>query len=183
MSAEMILLYTCGAAFLLFVIVMGLGGHVMPTGSMVRSPTRRGDIVIGIFGVIMLTGAVFTAFGGWNYFFGAKKADVYDGPLWANYVDQGINHVGLIRPESLDQPLKIRRELRAFCKSEIAKNPELPKQCLVFMWVDARYMPRVLPVPPESLAMMAANYVYNGTGDSDRFCWLVNGKSLPENCF
>ena len=182
MSAEMILLYTAGGGFLLFVIVMGLGGHVMPTGSMVRSPTRRGDIMIGIFGVIMVTAAVFTAFGGWSHFFGNKNPNAYDGPLWTAYLQQGVTSVGLIHSSALDQPLKIKREVRSYCKQQ-QKNATEVKPCMAFMWLDSRYMPKTLPIPPESLASMTANYVYNSSGDTDRFCWLVNGKSLPNNCF
>lgn len=182
MNAETLLIITISGVFILFCIVMAFGAHVLPTGPMMRNPSKRGDILIGLLSVCMILLAVWIVFDGWRYIWGNHPPPEPDIPYFTATISQGVAHAGWISTEALQKPAPAKRQLRSYCKKFLASTPEV-NQCVVFMWVDQRFLPRSLPIPAASLSMMTANYLYNKSGGLDRFCWLVNGKVLEDNCF
>ncbi|TAH36169.1 MAG: hypothetical protein EYC62_03460 [Alphaproteobacteria bacterium] len=182
MNGESLLIYTVGGIFVLFCIVMAFGAHVLPTGPMMRNPSRRGDILIGLLAVCMLLAAVWIVYDGWRYIWGNHPGPKPEVAFFTPTISQGVTSAGWLSPESLQKPAPTKRQVRAYCKKFIEDNPNL-NQCVVFMWIDQRFLPQTLPISPASLNVMTANYLYNKSGNLDRFCWLVNGKVLETNCF
>lgn len=181
-DAEMMLVYTLGGFFLLFVIVMAFGAHVLPTGPMIRNPTRKGDIIIGILGVCAVVGILYAASGAWKHMFGMAPPPVDDKPMLAVVAMENMSTIGYIAPEALQKPKQIKREAREYCEKLQQANPQLPK-CVLMLWADPNYLPRRFPIHPISLAAMTANYARTADGKLDRFCWLKDGKPLEDRCF
>ncbi len=181
-NTESILIMTIAGVFLLFCIVMAFGGHVMPTGAMVRSPTRRGDILIGLFSLFMIIAMVWFSYYGWRYLWGAPIPDRTPPQFLSVTVSGGLTNAGFLAPDALQHPADAKKQAREFCEKNLAVNPGFP-QCVLFLWTDARFVPKTLPVPSANLGSMAANYVYNRAGKNDRFCWLTGGQVSPDLCF
>lgn len=183
MSASEILLYTSLGVFVLFVLLMGLGGHVMPTGAMVRTPTRTGDVMIALCSFGMVIAILYIIFGGgWKYIAGVAPEKVEE-PLFTPVAVENVTTIGFITIESFSQPKELKKTLREYCVKLRENHPATFPSCTVLMWHDGKYTPRRFPIPPGNRAYMSANYVYNPAGNLDRFCWLTNGKLIESQCF
>lgn len=183
MEPDLLLIYTMGGGFLLFVLMMAFGGHVLPTGNMMRDPTRKGDIAIAFFSLIAIIFLIWVAFGGWQHFFGVAPPKTPEAPLITPIATQNVTHIVALNPAAATQPAVAKRQLRRYCRDFLEQPGNTAAQCVVFMWQDNRRLPRGFPIPPASLTGMTANYVYNRVGDIDRFCWLTNGRVIAANCF
>ncbi len=183
MEADLLLVYTAVGGFFLFVLLMAFGGHVMPTGSMMRDPTRRGDIAIAIFSVVGILFLLWVTYGGWKHFFGVAPPPKIEQALIAPTAVQGVTHIVFLQPQAMEKPAVAKRQLRRYCDDYLNQHPGESGQCVVFAWLDARILPRAFPISGAALAGMSANYVFNRVGEVDRFCWLERGRVVEANCF
>ncbi len=187
-SAESLLIFTAVGAFLLFCIVMGFGGHAMPTSHLAREPTRFGDITLSLIAVAIIGGLVYFTFAGWRHIWAPETLPPPDPPLFAMAAQDGnLSYIGTLSAQALQKPLPLKNALQDFCKSEIKllskAQQALVKPCQVFLWAEPRLTPRAFPIPPSYLPYMTANYAHHPKTGQSRFCWLQQGRVDEKYCF
>jgi hypothetical protein len=183
MELDNTIFYLAGGGFLLFVLVMAFGAQVLPTGNLLRQPTPKGDVAIALFALALIVFLTWAIFGGWKYAFGVAPPKTPEIPLAAPVAVQGVTHIFYLQPDAIQKPALLKRQLRRYCDDYLQTQPKDMGQCVVFAWLDNRFLPRAFPIPASSLPQMSANYVFNRVGDVDRFCWLERGRVVEANCF
>ncbi len=183
MGFDNIIFYIAGGLFLVFCAVMGFGSQLMPSGNLMRTPSRLGDVMIGLFAIALIVLLLWLIYGGWKYLFGVAPPPEPDVPLFSATMTQEVTHVAFLSPDALQKPAPTKRQARKYCKEYLGRGNSQWNQCVVFMWADANFLPRQFPIAPQLLPAMTANYVYSRDGKIDRFCWLTRGQVVENNCF